>query len=941
MDNRTIYSKTGKGSLEISKKTIKLASDERQTLILIDGKSNIGEIEEKLSRISPIRLRAILERLSELDLVREFVTKQGPDSIMPTLGGPTAMRVEEISEEDLDFTALVPAAAGNSNSAKELEDRRLAAMKAEEEARVAREAAARAAAEAESIRRIEEEARRKVEEEYRLKDEAEARRKAEEDARRRVEEEARRKVEEEARRKAEEEARRRAEEDARRKAEEEARRKLEEEARRKAEEEDARRRAEEDARRKAEEEVRRKAEDEARRKAEEEARRRAEEEARLRAEEARQRAEQEARRKAEEEAARRAAAEAEALDRARREEEARRAAVADERRRREEAEAAAAEQFRRDEAAREEAERRAATEAEARERARRDEEAKRAGIAEEKRLREQAEADQRRLEESRANVADDNDRRATEEAARYTAALTPHLEEAATAEPLDLDFGSATPPTGGQIESLDLKPLAGGGPDTFADTGMSANSRFESELTDDGGADDTAEVKSKKDVEKEARRELEREAKENAKNAAKAKKDAEREAKRLAKDSKVTVRRGGSGGFGLGKIIGIFVVLMIAGGIGYLYFMPVDKALIESLATARLGVQVKVGSAKFSPFPPQLNMTNVVVDDISLPRVTAVPDPGSLAADRKIWKSIDISGAQINMAQAKKMIAIVMQEPPKGVAMTVQRVRVTGVVLSDSPVPLPVFDVTALLAADGTVKQANFVVPDNKGQLQLSTDEKGWMVDFESRGLTWTLGPKTAWESVRAKGVAGDSGIKFDSISITHFAGNANGRGELSWKGGWKFTGNMEVSLMDTSSIAQTYYGANAVSGTMDGKFTVNMAAPTLTRLIDSTKLEGSAVVNKASVNNIDLARTAQAGTLTAGKTPFSDFECDLSTDGARIQIKNVRANSGLLNVGGDVTVGADKNLSGTLNIDLGISSNRTKAAMKVSGTPADVRLSK
>ena len=47
MDNRTIFSKTGKGSLEISKKTIKLASDERQTLILVDGKSNLGEIEEK------------------------------------------------------------------------------------------------------------------------------------------------------------------------------------------------------------------------------------------------------------------------------------------------------------------------------------------------------------------------------------------------------------------------------------------------------------------------------------------------------------------------------------------------------------------------------------------------------------------------------------------------------------------------------------------------------------------------------------------------------------------------------------------------------------------------------------------------------------------------------------------------------------------------------
>jgi len=595
----------------------------------------------------------------------------------------------------------------------------------------------------------------------------------------------------------------------------------------------------------------------------------------------------------------------------------------------------AAEQFRRDEAAREEAERRAAAEAETRERARRDEEAKRAAIIEEKRLREQAEADQRRLQDSRAHVADDNERRASEEAARYTAALTPHLDAAA----VDLDFGSATPQTGARIESLDLKPLAGGGPDTFADTGMSASSRFESELGDDGNTGEQSDVKSKKSVEKEARRELEREAKERAKAAAQAKKDAEREAKRQSKESKVKVRRGG--GVSASKIIGVFVLLMIAGGIGYLYFMPIDKSLIESLATARLGVPVKVGSATFSPFPPQLNMTNVMVDDISLPRVVAVPDPGSLAADRKIWKSIDIGGMQISVAQAKKMMALSLQEPPKGVSMTVQRVRITGVAVSDSPLPLPPFDLTALFGADGTVKQATFVVPDNKGQLQLSTDEKGWLVDFESRGLTWALGPKTAWESIRAKGLASADGLQFDSIAISHFAGNANGRGELTWKGNWKFNGSMEVGGMDTASIGQAYYSASPVSGTMDGKFSVSMAAPTLARLIESTKLDGSVVINKAAVTGIDLARTAQAGALTGGKTPFSDFECDLATDGAKVQIKNVRANSGLLNVSGDVTIGADKALSGTVNIELGISSNRTKAAMKVSGTPADIRLSK
>jgi len=902
MDKRTIYSKTGKGSLEISKKTIKLAGDERQTLILVDGKSNVGEIEDKLARVQPVRLRAIFDKLAELDLIREFVTKQGPDSIMPNLGGPTAMRVEEIGEEDLDFTALAPAASGDT--IKELEARRLAAEQAEEQARAAREDQERKNVDAARLKRIQEEAEAKVRAEF------DARRKVEEEAaaRQRAEEEARRKVEEEARRKVEAEARRKAEEEARQKAEAEARRKAEEDARRRAEEE-ARRKVEEEARRKAEEEARRKAEAEARRKAEEDARRREESE-RIEREAAEQRAREDFERRAR----------AQAEQREREEIEARQRAEADA-------------------LLREQTDRRAREEGETRERARREEEAKRAAIIEEKRRLEderrrleeeqrQLAEEHRRLEQARQHGSGDAERRVAAEADRYTAALTPHLDQAAPSDPdsLDLDFNAGSP--GRQSsESVDLKPLRGGGPDTFADTGMSANSVFESDLSE--------EAKSKKDVEKQSRRELEREAKENAKAAAKAKKAAEQEAKRLARDSKVRVRRGS---FGLGKLIGILLVLLIAGGVGYLYFMPIDKALVESTATARLGAQVQVGTVKFEPFPPQLKLTNVVVDGIVLPSVTAVPDPASLAADHKIWNSIDIAGLTLDSRQAERLIALASQEPPKGTNMSIQRIRASGVTVTGLAVPLPPLDATVLLGPNG-IKQATAALTDGKAQVLISPDDKGWLIDFESRGITWAIGPKVPWESVRAKGVANASGIKFDSIAITQFGGSANGAGEMSWTNGWKFAGNMEVGGMESGSIAQAFYAATPVSGTVDGKFKVTMSAATLPRVIESTGLEGSLLVNKPVINNLDLARSAQAGAYAGGQTRFADFTADLVLAAGKLQIKNIRGNSGLLTVTGGVDVNADKTLGGSLNVDLGVSSNRTKSVVKFSGTPAEPKV--
>ena len=122
MDNRSILSKTGKGSLEIAKKALKLSSEERQTLILVDGKSNYAELQEKLSRIQPVKLRAVFERLLELGLIREFVGKSNAPEAAPEASGAAPRAAQPVIElidsgEELDFTSLVPAASVANNIA--------------------------------------------------------------------------------------------------------------------------------------------------------------------------------------------------------------------------------------------------------------------------------------------------------------------------------------------------------------------------------------------------------------------------------------------------------------------------------------------------------------------------------------------------------------------------------------------------------------------------------------------------------------------------------------------------------------------------------------------------------------------------------------------------------------------------------------------------------
>ena len=1141
MDNRSIFSKTGKGSLEIAKKMLKLSSEERQTLILIDGKSNYAELQEKLSRIQPVKLRVVFERLLELGLIREFVGKskaaeETPDTSSAALpaGQPTNQPADD--SEELDFTSLVPAAS-TSNDVAALrqtaavgEQAREAALRdelaqsfaagaagataAEEAARASREeamrkvqahkaaqteaarvAAAQAAAQAEAqaeaarvaaaeadaarARAAEEQARaaaeqaaeqaakqaaklaaeqahikaeadrlaaeqRAREEKERQEREAAARLAAEEETQRKAESDARIKAEAErlvreqraiqeqerlereaaARAAAEEEARvkaeaervareqREREEATRRAAEEEAMRQAEEAARVKAEAERvAREQREREAatRRAAEEEARIKAEAErlareqlereeaARRAAEEAAKRKVEEEARIKAEAerlAREQLEREAKEQREREAAAQRAAEEEARQKA----EAARRAAEEEARIKAEAERLAREQMEREDQEqreREEAPKRAAEEAARRvaeEEARKAEEAARLKAEEaarlkaedDARLKAEAEAQKKAEAERQAQQARERaekertkkeradrehaEREAAEKQAAAAAAAATAAAAASAAALLSQQAAAtaataaAAPATdGSDLDSAPVSdeqrrndevakllagaatsrpdgttPLTGGGPDTFADTGPEIDP-----FADDG-------TKSGQEQEQASRREIEQEARDRADARAEpvAAQASEHDTEPAYAQAPAKERRSGGGlpiGLPIGKIIGAVAALVLVGAIGYVFMMPVDKPGIERALSERLGEPVTVDAARVSPFSAALTLTGVNIGAVKLNSVAASTDFSALFSAQKIWKSVDISGLSIDAAAARSLITLGAREVPKTAAgkVQIQRLHITDMEISGLPVATPKFNAEILFTSAGTLKKITLATADNKARAILQPEEKGWIVDIESKGVTWPAGPKIAWESVRAKGIGSANGIKFDDYTITHFGGVSRGSGELVWNNGWKFNGNLDAGAMESEAIAQAFFEATPVSGTIEGKLSISMSSPSLARLFETPQIDGALSVSKAILKTVDLARTAQTGATAQGSTRFTDFSTTLAVAGGRVQLKDLKGVSGLLTVTGNAQLDAAKNVSGGLLVELGVGGSRAKANVKLSGTMAEPKLAK
>ena len=422
MDNKTIYSKTGKGVLEIKNKAGKLPRDLVKVLTLIDGKSTVADLISR-SKLSDADMNKALGDLTTGGYIKEFTN---------TSTGTAASGGSYV--DDLDFTSsLSPGKNVYQNAQTEWRQRETAdrakaeaetKRKREEEERLKKEQAAKQARE-EGARLAKVEAERKAKEAAGLKLRNEAERKAKLEAEamsqtqrdlskileaeRKVFEQAERKKLEEQQQKAKEEVERRGKDDAERKVKEDEERKRKEETELKRKEEEDRKRAEDEARKrredeergKREEEERKKREEDDRRRREEEDRKRREDEERIRREEDR-RKEEERKRKEEEERKRR-----EEEERKKREEEQRKRKEEEERKRREEEERARVEAERK---RKEEEERIRAEEErklrEAEERKRKDEEERRKREDEEKRARREEEDRRRREEDERRERED-------------------------------------------------------------------------------------------------------------------------------------------------------------------------------------------------------------------------------------------------------------------------------------------------------------------------------------------------------------------------------------------------------------------------------------------------------------------------------------------------------------------------------------------------------
>lgn len=814
-------------------------------------------------------------------------------------------------------------ARAEAEAAAKLEAERKARLEAEERARVEAEARAKAEAEAQARlaeeKRLAEEARVRAEEEARRQAEAEAEAKLEIERKARKEAETRAKAEAEA--KAQLETERRAAEKARMLAEQEARRLAE--AMREAEEKarlEAERRAAEEARMRAEEEARRQAEAEekAMREAEEKARREAEEKARLEAE---KRATEEARARAEEEAR-------QAAERARREAEAE-AKLEAERRARLEAEQARAEAEARAEAQREaqrDAERRAEEEAQAR------------AAEEARRAAEEAAAQERRLAEQKARAEAEQAQAAAEAAARAEAEA---LAIAAAEEAVRQEAEAAKHKQEEQQREAEVRRLNEAAAraleeerEAQAQAEMTAQSlaaeRAQMEQAAKGREQDRqrareeANAKARAEME-EAMHRAEEEKEREVREESRLREEAEARAQAAAKTANLpflTERkrkpfrfdRRAMKSLSAAGVALLVLAIALAHVLSFSFYVP----KLEQQLTQSLGQRVAIQDLHFSSYPmPHWALDGVTIGDgagLRIARASLFPTLASWFSDAKSIQRAELEGLSFSERDFSALAQWRKQQ------LRTTPLRFEHLQLKDAKFSHPLLDVFTFNAVvdvrRGQFAQATIQSSDQRFNIKLLPQGEALRIELEATKSVLPFEPRLPFDSLKVLAEMQAGVLTLKTIDAQLLDGYVSGAGEVSWAKGWNLKSDLVLKQIALEPGLARFTRDTRVSGTLEAKLRVVAQSDALETLFNAPQVQATFRVKNGEYSGIDLVRAIQAqsrGGNIGGKTHFTDLSGYFQYAKGSYQYRQFKLQGGVVSASGNVDIGPEKKLSGSL----------------------------
>jgi uncharacterized protein involved in outer membrane biogenesis len=387
---------------------------------------------------------------------------------------------------------------------------------------------------------------------------------------------------------------------------------------------------------------------------------------------------------------------------------------------------------------------------------------------------------------------------------------------------------------------------------------------------------------------------------------------------------------------------GVLVLLVLAGVVALVpFFVTLNDYVpqVESELSARLKTPVSIDTLHASLVPiPHVRVEGIAIgkaEEIKVAKVTLNPDLWSLFRSNKVIRSVEFEDVVLSQSAFGPLLELAQGDSGPG-TVTIEKIQLKTAVIKLEQGSFGPFDAEVRVGSGD--QQGGVTLKTQDGALQARVVPAGKQYTFEVSAKSWTppLGPKIRFDSLQVKGIATGDQSELNEINAKLYGGTISGKSSIDWAKGVKISGQFDVKQVELKDAAALVSPKTRVSGRLDAMPKFSAHAATAAQLDEALRLETPFTVRHGVLYGLDLPGAVAALTKhgqSGGQTQFEELEGRLLVERGAYRFTQLRIASGALAARGNVTIGANKSLSGQFNATVKAAGAATNVPLVVAGT--------
>jgi len=356
---------------------------------------------------------------------------------------------------------------------------------------------------------------------------------------------------------------------------------------------------------------------------------------------------------------------------------------------------------------------------------------------------------------------------------------------------------------------------------------------------------------------------------------------------------------------------------------------------IERNASAMFQQPVKVGDIGFSFLPrPHIALRNIAVGQgggMRIASVRAVPEFLTLLGDHKVFNEVALQGVAVKEAELGRLA----RAAAGGIPVRIGRIAIEGLSLSVGDAELVGISGEVRMSSAGAVETIQ--LQDQDGTLKVELQPKGEVFQLTASASNWkpAFQPAFVFQAVDAQGELRAGRLVLARIDARAYEGRITGKSSLSWGSETSFAGDFDVLHMRPAKLLAALGRTLTADGDLAAQLKLSSRSENFTKLIEGLRTEGNFELKRGVAVGLDLGeavRNTGREPTRGGETKFEQLNGTIQSDGQETRLGNLRLASGLMSAAGNVVIGRDEQLGGSLNVELKSSAATLRMALAVGG---------